>query len=128
MNTTTRRQQPRLPYLRCSILRCGVVCRAVAEQAPIEERFALEKTRGVERFLEAQQLVIKVMADLVGEGAQEGAELDHLAALGGVHPYRDARRVAVFTRLVEAVQFAALIAGAALADFDREWRRAKRRP
>ncbi len=63
----------------------------------------------MEGLLEAELLVVEVVAHLVHERAQERAERDDLLALRRAHPHADARGQAPFLGLVEAVQFAVVV-------------------
>src|SRR6185312_11915402 len=71
-----------------------------------ECRFALVEARGMKRFLEREELVVEVMAYLVGQRAHEASEGNDLALARRTHPHGDARRGPPVDRLVEAVQLA----------------------
>ena len=72
-------------------------------------RFALVESLGVEGFLESEQLVVEMMAELMDQRAQERLECDHLLLLRGTHPDGDARGLAVILGLVQSVQLAVAV-------------------
>src|SRR5688500_14777916 len=85
---------------------------APAHELPEEARLALVEAVGMEGLLELQQLVVEVVADLVEEGTQEGAEGDDLLALRRAHPERDRGPHPLSCRVVVAVQLAPVMARA----------------
>src|SRR5262249_8490630 len=71
-----------------------------------EARFPLVEALRVERVPKAEQAVVKVVAELVEERPEERAKRDHLAALRGEHPHRDAIPTAAVRRDVETLELA----------------------
>src|SRR6185503_9171251 len=91
-----------------------------------EAGLALEEALGVERVGQAQVLVVEVVADLVEQRAQEGAEGHHAAVAHGPHPDADARPAPLVAR-VEAVQLRVAQAGTDGQDADVGRRHAEHR-
>src|SRR5262245_18109203 len=71
--------------------------------------FSLVEALRVEGVLEVQVGVVEVVAELMQEGAQEGAICHHLPALRRPHPEGDAIGPGTVRRHVEPMQLAALV-------------------
>jgi len=76
-----------------------------------EAGFALVEAFGVERFFEAEEFVIEVVAEFVEEGPEESTEGDDPTVYRRAHPHADARGSPALGGCVEAVQFAPVLGG-----------------
>jgi hypothetical protein len=79
----------------------------------------------VEGLFEIEKLVVQVVAELMEEGAQEGAKGHHLCPMGRPHPERDTGKIFVLTRLVETVELPPAVPGPHLQYGYLNWRHLK---
>src|SRR5690242_19274693 len=76
------------------------------EQRVGEARLSFVETLGMKRFLEREELVIEMVAKLVGERAQERLEGHYLSSRRRAHPDGDSRPGSPFLGFIETVQLA----------------------
>src|SRR5689334_21371676 len=76
------------------------------EQRVGEARLSFVETLGMKRFLEREELVIEMVAKLVGERAQDRLEGHYLSSRGRAHPDGDSRPGSPFLGFIETVQLA----------------------